>query len=400
VSTQAAARPRRIDLNGIAYNALALVLAIGVAVLVGGLAIELSGHSAVTAFHSMLQYAACSQAGGDAGQPCTADTLIDILKRAVPYYLSALAVAIGFRMALFNIGVEGQYHLAAVLAAIAGASMHLPAPFQVTVLIVIAMATGAVWAGIAGVLKATRGVSEVISTIMLNYIASGLIAFILSSYLAGKVSTGSDNLSSATPTLSAASQMPGLNHPLHALGVLGNHADQVPGFLVIAAVVGTLFYFVVERSRFGFNLRASGINPFAAQAGGVSSKRMVVITMLISGALAGLVGLPELLGNAYTYSSEFPPNLGFNGIAVALLGRNKPIGIAFAALLWGFLESSSQILSLNGVPQEIYVLMQGSIVLAVVVAYEIVRRARVRRAERDVSRQAPGALGSAAQVPA
>ncbi len=398
--TKPATRGRSLDLPGLAYNALALVLALGVALVIGGIAIEVSGHSAITAYHSMLSYAACSQAG-DGGMPCTADTFIDILKRAVPFYLSALAVAIGFRMALFNIGVEGQYRLAAVVVAIAGVEIHLPALLQVPLLILIAMATGALWAGIAGVLKATRGVSEVISTIMLNYVAYGLIAFVLSSYLASNGSNSdNNNLSIATPTLRASSQFPGLNHPLHALGILGTHADQVPGFLVIAAIVGTLFYFVVERSKFGFNLRASGINPFAAQAGGVSSKRMIVITMVISGALAGLVGMPELLGNAYNYSSEFPTNLGFNGIAVALLGRNKPIGIAFAAVLWGFLESSSQILSLNGIPPEIYQLMQGSIVLAVVVAYEIVRRARVRRAERAVAREVPGALGNAAQVPA
>jgi ABC-type uncharacterized transport system permease subunit len=390
-------KPRSVDLDGLGYNVAALVLAIGVAVVIGGLAVELSGHNAISAYRLMLRYAACNQA--DSSTPCTADSVIDIINRAVPYYLSALAVAIGFRMALFNIGVEGQYRLAAVAAAIAGVEIHLPAVLQVPLMIIIAMAVGAIWAGIAAVLKVTRGVSEVISTIMLNYIALGLISFILSSYLSGN-NTDSNNLSIATPDLPSASQMPGFNRLLHDLGILGSHPDQVPGFLLVAAIIGTVFYFVVERSRFGFDLRASGLNPFAAQAGGVSSARMIVITMLISGALAGLVGLPYLMGQAYSYSSEFPANLGFNGIAVALLGRNKPIGIVFAALLWGFLERSAQILDLNGIPQEIYVLMQGSIVLAVVVAYEIVRRARVRRAEREVAREVPEALGGAVEVTA
>jgi ABC-type uncharacterized transport system permease subunit len=388
-------KPRSVDLAGLGYNAAALVLAIGVAVVIGGLALELSGHSAVHAYRLMLRYAACNQA--DSSTPCTADSVIDIINRAVPYYLSALAVAIGFRMALFNIGVEGQYRLAAVVAAIAGVEIHLPAVLQVPLMIIIAMAVGAIWAGIAAILKVTRGVSEVISTIMLNYIALGLISFILSSYLSGN---NTDNLSIATPDLPSASRMPGFNRLLHHLGLLGSHPDQVPGFLLVAAIIGTVFYFVVERSRFGFDLRATGLNPFAAQAGGVRSARMIVITMLISGALAGLVGLPYLMGQAYSYSSEFPANLGFNGIAVALLGRNKPIGIVFAALLWGFLERSAQILDLNGIPQEIYVLMQGSIVLAVVVAYEIVRRARVRRAEREVAREVPEALGGAVEVTA
>lgn len=391
-----ATKPPRFDPVSIAYNAAALVLALGVAVVIGGLAIQLSGHNAIHAFNLMLQWAACNKASAD--QPCTADSAIDIINRAVPYYISALAVAIGFRMALFNIGVEGQYRLAAVVVAIAGVEIHLPAVLQIPLLLLIAMAVGAVWAGIAGILKITRGVSEVISTIMLNYIAYGLIAFILTEYLSGDQSS---NLSGATPDLPAASQMPGMNRLFHNLGLLAPHdPDQITGFLVVIALLGTAFYFVVERSRFGFDLRASGINPFAAQAGGVNSRRMILITMLISGALAGMVGLPYLLGQAYNYSSEFPANLGFNGIAVALLGRNKPVGIVFAALLWGFLERSAQILDLNGIPQEIYVLMQGSIVLAVVVAYEIVRRARVRRAEREVAREVPEARGGVVEVTA
>ena len=130
------------------------------------------------------------------------------------------------------------------------------------------MAVGAVWAGIAGLLKVTRGVTEVISTIMLNYIAYGLIAFILSSYLSGN--TDSNNLSSATPNLPQRARCPGMNRVFHDLGLLAPHdPDQIYGFLVVIAIIGTAFYFIVERSRFGFDLRATGINPFAAQAGGV-----------------------------------------------------------------------------------------------------------------------------------
>ena len=396
--TAVAPRTRKVDWVGISYNAAALALAIVVAVVIGGLAIALSGHSPFSAFSDMAKYAACNNSG--IGGPCTAASVIDIVNRAVPYYLSGLAVAIGFRMALFNIGVEGQYRIAALVAAIAGVEIHLPAVLQIPVMLLIAMVTGAVFAGIAGVLKITRGVSEVISTIMLNYVAYGLIAYILSSYLAGRGSD-SNNLSSATPDLRAASLMPNLNKPLHAIGLLAkNDADKVTGFVVVAAIVGTLFYLVVERSRFGFDLRASGINPFAAQAGGVASRRMILLTMLISGALAGLVALPYVMGSQGNYSDQLPANLGFNGIAVALLGRNKPVGIAFAALLWGFLERSAQILDLNSIPQEIYILMQGSIVLAVVVAYEIVRRARVRRAEREVAQAVPDAQGGAREATA
>jgi simple sugar transport system permease protein len=123
---------------------------------------------------------------------------------------------------------------------------------------------------------------------------------------------------------------------------------------------------------------------------------MVVISMLLSGAVAGLVGMPELVGAAYTYSLDFPAGLGFTGIAIALLGRNHPIGIAIGALLWGFLDNSSQILNLGGIPVEIVQITQGVIVLSVVVAYELVRRYRVASAQRDVARKLaePGVPGA------
>jgi simple sugar transport system permease protein len=114
---------------------------------------------------------------------------------------------------------------------------------------------------------------------------------------------------------------------------------------------------------------------------------MVVVSMLLSGAVAGLVGMPQLLGASYTYSLDFPAGLGFTGIAIALLGRNHPIGIAVGALLWGFLDNSAQILNLRDVPVEIVQITQGVIVLSVVVAYELVRRYRLAAGQREVARQ-------------
>jgi simple sugar transport system permease protein len=129
---------------------------------------------------------------------------------------------------------------------------------------------------------------------------------------------------------------------------------------------------------------------------------MVLITMLLSGAVAGLVGMPQLLGDSYSYSLDFPTGIGFTGIAIALLGRNNPIGIAFGALLWGFLDASSVALDLEGISKEIVVIMQGTIVLCVVIAYELVRRYAIaqeqRRVSRDLSARAPS--GEPEGVPA
>jgi len=174
--------------------------------------------------------------------------------------------------------------------------------------------------------------------------------------------------------------VPGLN-------VIPGTKNEVYGLIVVAALVGLGYWFLLNRTRFGFDLRATGASEPAAVASGVNVKKMVVYAMLLSGAVAGLVGMPQLLGSSYTYSLDFPTGLGFTGIAIALLGRNSPIGIAFGALLWAFLDNSSNSLEFEGVPKQTVLIMQGVIVLSVVIAYELVRRYRIRAVARDVGRQ-------------
>jgi ABC-type uncharacterized transport system permease subunit len=305
----------------------------------------------------------------------------------VPYYIAGLAVAVGFKMNLFNIGVEGQYYLAALVAAVVGAQFSIWGPVHVALILVVAMLVGAAWAGIAGVLKATRGVNEVISTIMLNRIVlSGLAAWLLTSW---RVEEGS-SLQIATKRIPDSGLVPNLNPLLEAIGIDVPAGSRLTGFLLIAVVVGVVYYVVLWRTRFGFDLRSSGLNPWAAVSSGVDAKGMIVKAMLLSGGLAGLVGMSQLLsagGEFERFTGDFPTGLGFTGIAVALLGRNHPVGIALAAMLWGFMERSSQRLDLEGVPKEIVIIMQGTIVLAVVVAYEIVRRVRQAQEQREVSAQ-------------
>ena len=138
---------------------------------------------------------------------------------------------------------------------------------------------------------------------------------------------------------------------------------------------------------FGFDLRATGRSASAAQASGVNVKRMVVIAMLLSGAVAGLVSMPVLLGDAHNYSLDTPSGIGFTGIAIALLGRNSPIGIVFTSLLWAFLDTSANILDLNNIPQAVVLITEGVIVLSAVVAYELVGRYALRRQQHRVGRE-------------
>ena len=311
-------------------------------------------------------------------------TELSIVDGATSYYLSAVAVAIGFRMNLFNIGVDGQYRLAACLAGAFAGSVALPTGVRQAATILVAMAAGAAWAGIVALLKLMRGVSEVISTIMLNFIATSLIGYLMRTSILGH-QHGTDTTTKPIP---ASGRVGGLN-------LIPNSGGKVYGLILLAVAVGIAFHVVVNYTRFGFDMRATGRSATAAQASGVSVKRMTGYALVMSGAVAGLVGMPALLGSSYAYSSvTFQTGLGFTGISIALLGRNHPVGIAFAALLWSFLDNSANILDLNGIPKEIIQITQGVVVLSVVVAYEVVRRVALVRQQRIVGR----ALGTAQPV--
>ncbi|POX54548.1 ABC transporter permease [Streptomyces sp. Ru72] len=303
------------------------------------------------------------------------DVQVLIINQASMYYLAALAVAVGFRMNLFNIGVDGQYRLAAMMTAVVGAHIALPSFLQIPVLMLVAMLTGAFWAGIAGVLKTTRGVSEVVATIMLNAIATSLIGYLTLSDVWG-VQVGNNM---TTGIMKKSGWFPGIN--------LGADVGEIYGLVFLAVLAGVLYWLVLNRTRFGFDLRATGASETAAAASGVDAKRMVLTAMLISGGVAGLSGLPLLLGDAHTYSLSFPTGLGFTGITIALLGRNNPVGIAFAALLIAFLDKASPALDYAtpvAYEKEIATIMQGLIVFAVVISYEAVRQWGLRRQQKRV----------------
>ncbi|MGK5630805.1 ABC transporter permease [Streptomyces sp. URMC 123] len=352
---------KKFDKDRLILGIAAPVLAILAALVITSLIFLATGDDPFRAFAEMIDFGSKS------------DSQVWIINKAVPYYLSALAVAIGFRMNLFNIGVDGQYRIAAFFAAVVGGALTLPGIVQIPLIIIVAMLVGAVWAGIAGLLKTSRGVSEVISTIMLNAIAATIIGYLLQD---GRLAEKEGNIIH-TPVLPESAhffEIPTQDKPIY-------------GFLVIAVVVGVAYWFVLNRTRFGFDLRTVGQSESAAQASGVSVKRMVVTSMVLSGAIAGLVGMPTLLNVSHNYGTDFPTGIGFTGIAIALLGRNHPIGMALGALLWGFLERTGTQLEFEGYAQEIVGVMQGVIVLCVVIAYELVRRYGLKNQQRKVGEQ-------------
>jgi ABC-type uncharacterized transport system permease subunit len=349
---------------------LAPALAITVALVISAIVIALIGENPLDAFRVM------TDLGDTPAQQV--QSIVVILNRFVPLFLAGLAVSVAFRMGLFNIGVEGQYRLATILAAAVGAAVVLPGPLHLLLVVVVAVAVGALWAGIVGVLKVTRGVSEVISSIMLNFVALGLASYLLTGPLRGSEEGAS--VVTTTP-IAESGWFPDLNGLLTGLGLAEPRSDLY-GFLVVAVIVGVLVAVLIKRTRFGFDLRATGMSPSAATASGVDARSMVVKTMLLSGAIAGLVGLPDLLGDTHQFGTEFTAGLGFLGIAVALLGRNSPLGIAFAALLFAFLDRAALPLQFADIPSSVVTIIQGTIVLAVVIANEIARRLALRSAER------------------
>ncbi|HPU12845.1 MAG TPA: ABC transporter permease [Aeromicrobium sp.] len=299
-------------------------------------------------------------------------SIVNILNAGTVYYLSAVAVAIGFRMNLFNIGVDGQYRIASFAAAWVAGEAWLPGYFNVVLAVLAGMFVGAMWAGIAGLLRVTRGVSEVISTIMLNAIATAVVAYLLRKVA---VSEPGSNIISTKP-VPESSRVPGI--PMFG--------GEVYGFIVVAAIVGIGYWVLINRTRFGFDLRAAGSSESAAVSSGINVKKMILTTMLLSGAVAGLVGMPLLFGQDYAYGSTFQAGLGFTGIAVALLGRNHPAGIALGAILFAYLDEQSNPLQiLLDVSPDIVKVTQGVIVLSVVIAYEVVRRYSVRLEQRQVA---------------
>ena len=316
--------------------------------------------------------------------------LSNILDKTTVFYLSGIAVAIGFRMNLFNIGVEGQFLVAALVAAVIGGEAWLPGYSNTAFAILCGMVAGAIYAGIAGVLRAYRGVSEVITTIMLNAVAVGLTAYLLRQF-AGPQAPGTYIVT--TKPLPEDSWIPNIS--------IGEGAStEIYGFIYIAAFVGLLYWFLINKTRFGFDLRATGSSMTAAVASGINTKRMTVVAMLLSGGFAGLVGLPYLFGEYHSYGSTFPAGLGFTGIAVALIGRNHPIGVALGAFLFAFLDEQSNALQIvAGVSPEIVKIMQGTILLTVVIAYEVVRRFGVRIEQQMVSRELERARQAANDTP-
>jgi len=276
---------------------------------------------------------------------------------ASTFIFAGLAVSIAMQAGLFNIGAEGQMYVGGLglTWVVLALDAHVPAVLLIPLAMIGAAVFGALWAFIPGYLQAKRGSHVVVTTIMFNFIAASLMNFVIVKYL---IPEGQQNPASRVFADSAA--LPLLNK---LLPVLGDTPLNISFILAIVALV--IYGVVVWRSSWGYQLRATGLNAHAAHYAGVKISRTIIVTMLVSGALAGLGAVNSVMGSTHYLSLNFPAGAGFVGIAIALMGRQHPVGIFLSSVLFGALIQGGFDLSLEkpNIPQETFIFIQGLIIL-------------------------------------
>ncbi|MDY5585053.1 MAG: ABC transporter permease [Arcanobacterium sp.] len=323
------------------------ILAVLLAFVIGAIFIALSGASISEAYYAMFRGAIFDPEGRNIQRQIAPITAT--LSAAAPLILAGLGLGFGFRAGLFNIGGTGQIIFGAIAAIWVGTNLELPAGVHLLVALVAAMIAGGFYAGIAGFLKARTGANEVIVTIMLNSIAGLFLAYLLS-----------------TP----AWQAPGSTNPQTAVAA---ETAQLPALLpapfklhlgfIVAVIAVIIYWWILQRSTFGYELRAVGANTNAAQTAGMNIAKVTTLTMVGSGAFLGLAGANEALGTMGYVTAGIAGSVGFDAITVALLGRNKPLGIFFAGLLFGGFKAGGYIMQTRGVPVDMITILQSLIVL-------------------------------------
>jgi len=374
-------RLRRPWVDAMLVQTVAVVAAVAFTGLVGSAIILAYGESPLFVYSTLWQFSTSR-----------ASDVARVLEQATPLIFSALAVAVAFKAGMFNIGVEGQYIVGMMTATMAAVWLDLPAAVHLPLVVLAAMAGSMIWAFVPAILKVKTGAHEVVTTIMMNGIAISLVAWALLNPLrtgdTGLVDLRSDRFpeSAIIPPLAP------------ALGL----EDQIPGsahltwLFPLALLACAAVWFLLFRTRLGYEARAVGSSPGSGEAGGISIGAIQLKVFLISGALAGFVGLNYLLGDAGFLGVNYETTLGFTGIAVAFLGRNHPVGIVLSALLFGILfRGEDGVAVATDLPREITVILEGLLILSVVVAYEIARRVRLRR-QAEIIRREEGEARAAA----
>lgn len=341
-------------LKGVVYTGLrsgwlVSILAVVIAFAIGALLIAMTGASVTEAYYNMFRGAIFNPNGRNFAYQIK--PLTDSFFYATPLILGGLGLAFGFRAGLFNIGGAGQLVFGALAAAWVGFNYDFPPVIHTILAVLAGLVAGALYASIAGILKARTGANEVIVTIMLNSISGLALSYIL---------------------LQPSWQVPGTNFPktpnvadTAAMTPLLDAPFKIHSGILLAILATVVFWWILERSTFGFEVRAVGANPDAARTAGISVGRVTILTMVVSGSFLGMAGANEALGTIGYVSGNVAGNVGFDAITVALLGRNKPIGTFFAGLLFGAFKAGGYIMQNAGVPIDMILILQSTIVLLI-----------------------------------
>jgi simple sugar transport system permease protein len=346
--------------------ALVPVLAVVTALVIGAGVILVSGGDPILAYQGLYEGSigcpgALSDGGIDVTKLVCADSVADWLVTATPFIIAGLAVALAFKAGLFNIGVEGQLLAGSLAGVWVGYSITgLPAVVHVPLALLAAVAAGGVWGTIPGALKAFTGAHEVITTIMLNYIAATMTSYLLS----GVMKDPGSGAVARTRYIAGSARLPDLVPGDDILLHLG---------VVIALGMAVFIWWLLYKTTVGYEIRTVGANPSAARYAGMSVAGTIVLTMAMSGGLAGLAGGIEVTGVNFYHTPGFSVGYGFDSIAIALLGRASPIGVIPAALLFGGLRAgASRMQFLAQIPVDMIQVIQ-ALVLILVAAPQIVR---------------------------
>jgi ABC-type uncharacterized transport system permease subunit len=287
------------------------------------------------------------------------DAIVNTIRAATPLVLGGLAVGLAFKAGLFNIGARGQFLMGALGSVTVGVALNEASPFiAIPAALLAGAAAGAAWGFIPGFLKAISGAHEVVTTIMLNYVAKSVLAWAVSGPL--------DQPGSASPITAQVGNA--------ALPVIIGRNGHLGALVAIAAVVAVAW--LLFRTTRGFEIRTVGANPDAARYAGMQPRLVLMLTMSLAGLLAGLAGATVVLGVEHYMTAGFDTTVGFDSIAVALLGRSSPIGIVFSALLFGAMRAGApamQIQTHSLIPAELMDVLQATILLFLV-AHEVIRR--------------------------
>ncbi|MFZ5608808.1 MAG: ABC transporter permease [Pseudomonadota bacterium] len=338
-----------LRLPGWAEYGLLPVLNLAVALLVSGLVVFIIGYDPFAAMGHLV-YGAFGY-GEAVGYT---------LYYATNFIFTGLAVSIAFHAGLFNIGAEGQAAMGGLgMALIALYFPHLPGLVLLPLTLLAGAAFGAAWAAVPAYLQARRGSHVVITTIMFNFIAAAIVTYLVAGPLKRP-----DSQAPETADFAAGTLIPQLHEVARALGV-GMASSPANLSLFIALACAGLMAVVLSRTRSGYELRVVGKNPAAAGYAGISLTRVIMLAMLVSGAFAGLMAANELLGVQHRLLGNFTAGFGFVGIAVAFMGRNQPVGICLAALLFGALYQggTEMAFEMPKVTRDLMVLVQGLVVL-------------------------------------